>query len=61
MSVLLGFVVGVLAVRLFVGAGRELCETRHPGGLERGAAAERIERNVGTTVGNEHHVFHGDG
>ena len=36
-------------------------EARHARGLERRAAAELVERDVGTTVGNEHDVFHGDG
>ena len=43
-----------------LGAGRELREARHARRFERRAAAELVERNVGTTVGNEHEVLHGD-
>ena len=44
-----------------LGARRERREARHARGLERRAAAELVERHVGTTVGHEHHVSHGDG
>ena len=43
------------------GAGRDLREARHARRFERRPPAERVQRNIGTTIGYEHHVSHGRG